>query len=214
VERVAFQSDGIFLWAFFVTKSLRHDLSSGKSISDILKCLNDLLRDLDQLFKHMLKSVDLIGHSKKAGILQTVAHAFEPLDIHLYWYVEKDFDKHFYSSRCPTGSGTSGYILKQREETFRSINEKTKGLLKIVNQRVEFLYRIVKDFEMTRDMGEYLRSKLPENYNGFASIAAAYLGFLKTTRHDHTIVAGIVRLEPGRNSGLFISQLNLALTYA
>jgi hypothetical protein len=89
----------------------------------------------------------------------------------------------------------------------------TKGLLKLINQRMEFLHRTVKDFVLTRDMGEYLRSKLPAGYNGFTSIPTAYLGFLKTTRHDHSLVAGIVRLGPGQNSSPFISQLNLALMY-
>jgi hypothetical protein len=71
----------------------------------------------------------------------------------------------------------------------------------------------VKDFVLARDIGEYLRSKLPAECNGFTSIATAYLGFLKTTSHDHSLVAGIVRLSPGQNSCPFISHLNLALMY-
>jgi hypothetical protein len=63
-------------------------------------------------------------------------------------------------------------------------------------------------------MGEYLRGKLPADYNGFTSITTAYLGFLKTTPQDHWLVAGIVRQGPGLNSGPFISRLNQALMYA
>lgn len=59
VEQIASQSDGVFLRAFFVTKSFREDLSSGKIMSDILKHLSDLPRDVDQLFKHMLEKYRL-----------------------------------------------------------------------------------------------------------------------------------------------------------
>jgi hypothetical protein len=214
VERIAAQADGVFLWAFFVTRSLGEDLSSGKSIAELHDRLSDLPNDLEQLFKHMLESVNSVNHIKMAAILEAAAHAFEPLHIDLYWHVEKEIEDPNYARRCLIGAGTPQSITKQREQIIESINDKTKGLLRLVNQHVEFLHRTVKDFVLTRNMGDYFKSKLPLNYNGFNSIATAYLGFLKTTRHDHSIVAGIVRLGPGQNSGPFISHLNLAMIYA
>ena len=213
VERIAAQADGVFLWAFFVTKSLREDLSNGSTIADLHKRVSDLPSDLEQLFKHMLEKVDPKDQPKMAGFLQATAYAWEPLHMDLYWHVEKEFEEDYYAFRCPIEVGTPERISKQREHTIRNMNNMTKGLLKLVNQRVEFLHRTVKDFVLTRDMGEYLRGKLPAEYNGFTSIATAYLAFLKTTSHDHLLVAGIVRLGPGQNSGPFISHLNLALTY-
>ena len=214
VERISAQADGVFLWAFFVTKSLREDLSNGNTIADLHKRVSDLPSDLEQLFKHMLEKVDPKDHPKMAGFLQATAHAWEPLHTDIYWHVEKEFEENDYAFRCPIEVGTPERIPKQREHTIRNISNMTKGLLKLVNQRIEFLHRTVKDFVLTRDMEEYLRSKLPAEFNGFTSIATAYLAFLKTTSHDHSLVAGIVRLGPGQNSGPFISHLNLALTYA
>lgn len=214
VERIVAQADGVFLWAFFVTRSLREGLSNGGGIADLHKNLSGLPTDLEQLFKHMLERVDQIDHPKMAGILQAAAHALEPLHIDLYWQVERGFEGHDYAYRCPIGAGPSEQVSKQREQTSHSINEKTKGLLKLVDQRVEFLHRTVKDFVLTRDTEEYLRSKLPADYNGFISIATAYLGFLKTTRQDHYLIAGIMRQGQGLNSGPFISHLNRALIYA
>lgn len=214
VEQIAAQADGVFLWAFFVTRSLREDLSNGDMIADLYKRLSGLPRDLERLFKHMLESVNPIDHPKMAGILQAAAHALEPLHIDLYWQVEKEFEDYYYAYRCPIGATPFEHMSKQREQTSLSINDRTKGLLKLVDQRVEFLHRTVKDFVLTRYMGDYLRGKLPADYNGFTSITSAYLGFLKSTRQDHSIVAGIVRQGPGLNSGPFISHLNQALMYA
>lgn len=213
IEQIVVKADGVFLWAFFVTRSLREGLSNGDGARDLKQRLSFLPMDLEQLFKHMLESVDRVDHAKMAGILHATAHALEPLHIDLYWQLERGFEEDDYADRCPIGSGPLEQVSRQRDQIVRSINEKTKGLLKLVDQRVEFLHRTVKDFVLTKDMEEYLRGKLPSDYNGFASIAAAYLGFLKTTPQDHSLVAGIMRHGKGLNSGPFISHLNQALIY-
>jgi hypothetical protein len=214
IDQIVAQADGVFLWAFFVTRSLREGLSNGDRIRDLRQHLSRLPTDLEQLFKHMLESVDPADYPKMAGILQAAAHALEPLHIDLYWQLEKEFDEVDYAYQCPIGSGSLEQTSRQREQTSRSLNEKTKGLLKLVNLRVEFLHRTVKDFVLTKDLEEYLRGKLPDDYNGFTSIATAYLGFLKTTCLDTSLVAGIMRHGKGLNSGPFISHLNQALIYA
>ncbi|KAL7907897.1 hypothetical protein GGI35DRAFT_486861 [Trichoderma velutinum] len=214
IEQIVAQADGVFLWAFFVTRSLREGLSNGDRIRDLSQRLSGLPTDLEQLFKHMLESVDPVEYVKMAGILQAAAHALEPLHIDLYWQLEREFEEYDYAYRCPIGSRPPTQIFKQREQMGRSINDKTKGLLKLVNLRVEFLHRTVKDFVLTKDLEEYLRSKLPDDHNGFISIATAYLGFLKTTCQDTPLVSGIMRHGKGLNSGPFISHLNQALFYA
>ncbi|KAI0376230.1 hypothetical protein F5Y04DRAFT_215422 [Hypomontagnella monticulosa] len=214
IEQIVAKADGVFLWAFFVTRSLGEGLSKGDGTKDLSQRLGKLPTDLEQLFKHMLESVDPANYIKMAGILQAAAHALEPLHIDLYWQLEREFEEREYAYRCPIGAGTLEQVARQREQTSCSINEKTKGLLKLVDLRMEFLHRTVKDFVLTKDMGEYLRSKLPDDYNGFISIATAYLGFLKTTCQDTSLVAGIMRHGKGLNSGQFISHLNQALIYA
>ena len=214
VDRIVAQADGVFLWAFFVTRSLREGLSNGERIGDLNRRFSKLPSDLDQLFRHMLENVNPADHAKMAGILQAAVHALEPLHVDLYWQLEKEFEGRGPASRGSLGPESANETAVHREQTICSINEKTTGLLRLVDNRVEFLHRTVKDFVLTKDVGEYLRSKLPADYNGFISIAAAYLGFLRTTRQNHPLVAGVVRLGRGLNTGPFIAHLNQALIYA
>ncbi|KAJ8124032.1 hypothetical protein ONZ43_g149 [Nemania bipapillata] len=214
IEQIVAQADGVFIWAFFVTRSLCESLSNGNRTRDLSHRLSGLPTDLEQLFKHMLESVSPNASANMASILQAAAHALEPLHIDLYWHLEKEFEEHEHAHRCPIRSTPAEQVLKQREQTSHSINKNTKGLLKLVDLRVEFLHRTVKDFVLTKDMEEYLRKKLPDGYNGFLSIATAYLGFLKTICQDNLLVAGIMRHGKGLNSGPFISHLNHALIYA
>ncbi|KAM6507918.1 hypothetical protein FSOLCH5_013117 [Fusarium solani] len=214
VDRIVSQADGVFLWAFFVTRSLREGLSNAESIRSLNKRFGQLPSDLDQLFRHMLENVNAADHPKMAGFLQAAIHALEPLHVDLYWQLEKEFEGHCPASRGPAEPEPPEGIAARRERVVRSINEKTKGLLRLVNNRVEFLHRTVKDFVLTKDIGEYLRSKLASDYNAFISIAAAYLGFLRNMRLDESLVAGIMRQGQGLNTGQFIAHLNQALVYA
>ncbi|KAI8725572.1 hypothetical protein NCS52_00128600 [Fusarium sp. LHS14.1] len=214
VDRIVSQADGVFLWAFFVTRSLREGLSNGESIRSLSRRFGKLPSDLDQLFRHMLENVNASDHPKMAGFLQAAIHTLEPLHIDLYWQLEKDFELHNLAPRGPAEPESPEGTAVRREQIVYSINGKTKGLLRLVNNRVEFLHRTVKDFVLTKDIGEYLRSKLPSDYNAFTSIAAAYLNFLRNTRLDESLVAGIMRQGQGLNTGQFIAHLNQALVYA
>lgn len=214
VNRIVARADGVFLWAFFVTRSLREGLSNGEQIGDLNRRFSQLPPDLDQLFRHILEQVNPRDHPKMATILQAAAHALEPLHVELYWHLERAVDGHVPASRGPARPERPEGFATRREQTVRSINEKTKGLLRVTYDRVEFLHRTVKDFVLTKDTGEYLSSKLPADHNGFVSIASAYLGFLETTRQDHPLVASVIRQGRGLNTGAFIAHLNHALVYA
>lgn len=214
VDRIVARADGVFLWAFFVTRSLREGLSNGEKIRDLNRRFSQLPPDLDQLFRHILEEVNPYDHPRMATILQATVHALEPLHVDLYWHLGKEFDGHTPVSRRPAGSERPEEVVARRGQTVRSINEKTKGLLRVTYDRVEFLHRTVKDFVLTKDTGEYLGSKLPADHNGFVSIASAYLGFLRTTRQDHPLVASVIRQGRGLNTGVFIAHLNHALVYA
>lgn len=213
-RQIAAGADGVFLWAFFVTKSTREALGNGATAADLRVRLDKLPGDLDQLFTAMLETVDKIDRPKMAGMLQAASHALEPLHFDLYWMIQQQFDNVDYAQSCAIRGATFEELSSRRDQTIYSVNDKTKGLLRLVNHRFEFLHRTVKDFVLTRDMEEYLRRKLPIGYNGYSAIATAYLGYLKRTRFDNSIVASVIRMGQGRNSGAFTSHLNQALLYA
>ena len=101
VDRIVAQADGVFLWAFFVTRSLREGLSNGERIGDLNRRFSQLPSDLDQLFQYMLENVNPADHPRSACILQAAVHALEPLHVDLYWQLEKEFEGHGPASRGP-----------------------------------------------------------------------------------------------------------------
>ena len=220
MDRIVSQAGGVFLWAFLVTRSLLEGLSNGESIRDLNRRFSQLPSDLDQLFQHILESVSPADQPKMASILQVAVHALGPLDVDLYWHLEQEFGKHVFGLRYRVillrESEPPEGIAERRDKIIRSINEKTKGLLTLVHNRVEFLHRTVRDFVSTKDTGEYLRRKLPEHYSAFVAIGAAYLGLLglgATCTNAPRSIPGVIRQGQGLTAGPFIANLNQGLVY-
>ncbi|KAH6884131.1 hypothetical protein B0T10DRAFT_135167 [Thelonectria olida] len=209
VKEVANRAEGVFLWAFLVTRSLREGLSNDDTQSDMWRKLIRLPRDLEQLFRHMLETIDPVYHLKMSGMLQMTLHASNPLSVDLYWHLEKQLEDSNHAFRCPVQLQSPSQLTRQREQTSRRLNARTKGLLEVRNGRVEFLHRTVQDFLLAQNMSQYLESKLCVNI--FYYISESYLASLKSFSSDNPIIPGIIRQGLGENGGIFIPHLHEAL---
>jgi hypothetical protein len=214
IEAVAIRAEGVFLWAFLVTKSLREGLSNDDTISDMQERLDSLPRSLEDLFKHILETVDPIYHPKMAGMLRVTAQAVNPLLLDHYWHYEKGFEKLQYAILCPIYPYSHGQILTLREQAGRRINAMTKGLLEVRNGRVEFLHRTVKDYLGTKEGSNYIDERIGPKHSIWLSILGAFLAQMKTTTYATTQLAGIVRHAAGQNTGQCIRDLHEAFLYA
>jgi len=215
IADIAERAEGVFLWAFLVTRSLRDGLSNEDTITDMRRRLATLPTDLEKLFKHMLGDVDPIYHTKMAGMLQVAMHAFNPLHVDIYWHLEKGFEHERHAFDLPIGiSREMAELQMQREQTRRRINARTKGLLEARDDRVEFLHRTVRDFLLTQHMSDFLLSRLQPGFNVHYSISVAYLAFLKSSIEQRHRLHGILRPAPGQNGGNIMAYLNAGLSYA
>jgi hypothetical protein len=58
VENVVKKSSGVFLWVVLVVKSLLEGLRDGDHLSDLQRRLDELLKELDDLFRRILHNFD------------------------------------------------------------------------------------------------------------------------------------------------------------
>ncbi|KAK4112197.1 hypothetical protein N656DRAFT_678195, partial [Canariomyces notabilis] len=161
INDIAERAEGVFLWAFLVTRSLREGLSNDDSPGDLRARLDRLPNDLESLFKHMLNSVDEIYHPKMAGILEIALRADCPLRWEVYAYHDQEYDDSDFYIKLPTTPITKGEHLRRYDQTRRRVNARTMGLLEVDNDgddelapvpRVQFLHRTVRDFLLTAEM--------------------------------------------------------------
>ncbi|VUC37100.1 unnamed protein product [Clonostachys rosea] len=151
------KAQGVFLWVFLVTRSLRDGLVNGDTISDLRKRLSSFPTALEPFFKHMLNIVDPLYHQRMARILQVAVNARQSLTLPFYEIREYEEDDDEYALYKDFDNlHNTKEILRQCR---RRINARCGGLLEVRNERVEFLHRTVRDFLQTRDMSEYLSQK-------------------------------------------------------
>jgi len=157
INSIIERAHGVFLWVFLVTKSLRNELINGDTIIELQRRLESLPTDLEPFFKHILDTIEPLCHQKMARILQIAVNAKEPLDLQLYQaYEYEDEDKDYALNKSIESSSKLDATLNQCR---RRLNARCGGLLEIKEQRVEFLHLTVRDFVITREMSDYLRSK-------------------------------------------------------
>lgn len=99
IEGIADRTEGVFLWAFLVTQSLREGLSNDDRMTDLHRRLRSLPTDLEQLFKKLLNGVDSVYHERVAGILQIARCAKSPLDLYLYYHHDEQSESEDYAYR-------------------------------------------------------------------------------------------------------------------
>ncbi|KAI0548149.1 hypothetical protein F4679DRAFT_327914 [Xylaria curta] len=187
IQEIAERAEGVFLWAFLVTQSLREGLNNDDTIMDLQQRLRSLPTDLELLFKNLLNGVDPVYHEYMAGIIQIARSAKSPLNLCLYYHPEKQFESDDYAYSEVQRLGCDEHS-KALELTRRRINSKTRGLLETVSsdplspqgmQTVQFLHRTVRDFLRTREMADFLSEKSRDNFDPALEICVASLAWIK-----------------------------------
>ncbi|CAJ0544007.1 Ff.00g040360.m01.CDS01 [Fusarium sp. VM40] len=208
INDIGDKANGVFLWAFLVTRSLRNGLDDEDTVHDLRKRLESIPTDLERLFKHMLESIEPVYHEKMAGILQIALHAKAPLTIDIYGYHDREYQDENYAINCPVEVPTIKQGLELDRQTRRRINARTRGLLEAKKDHVEFIHRTVHDFLQTTEMSNFLLAKSKPRFDAYCSILRAYIALIKSTRF-----AKIVRTSPGQSGGYLISLLRETLNY-
>jgi hypothetical protein len=211
VRDIGHKAEGVFLWAFLVTRSLRDGLTNEDTMQELRKRLDSLPTDLERLFMHMLNKIDPIYHEKMAGMLQIAVHAKEPLLLDVYGFHEKEYEDKDYAINYEVKERDPGETSTIRSQTMHRINARSSGLLEVRDYTVQFLHRTVGDFLKTREMIDYLELKSKPGFDPYCSIVKAFVAVIKCGRFED----GVVRQRPPRRaSSELIVLLQGTLDYA
>ncbi|KAF5581595.1 nacht nucleoside triphosphatase [Fusarium pseudoanthophilum] len=183
-KTVASRAQGVFLWVFLVTRLLREGLSNDDSFADLEKRLLSIPMELETFFRQILESVPSFYHQKMAGTLRVALYAREPLDSMIYSFVNDEYEdpNYFRHAFIPESDlnpdETQNHLVARQNQIARRLKGWCRGLLDEQMGRVHFLHRTVGEFLRTREMSEFLESKLPAQFNSGLSILKAYLAWL------------------------------------
>ncbi|PMD12243.1 hypothetical protein NA56DRAFT_695611 [Hyaloscypha hepaticicola] len=176
ISDITERAQGVFLWVFLVTRSLRDGLVNGDTIHDLQRRLKALPTDLELFFKHMLDLVDPFYHQYMSRTFQLTINAKEPLQLLTYYVRESEYQNDNYVLELPLDpdlalANLPPVLLKPCR---RRINARCGGLLGFRKDRVEFIHRTVHDFLLTRPMQDYLVQKAGSGYKVNLSTVKAF----------------------------------------
>ncbi|KAI1359446.1 hypothetical protein F5Y08DRAFT_319691 [Xylaria arbuscula] len=218
IDDVVAKSNGVFLWVTLVVRLLREGLTNDDSLFDLQNRLSSLPTDLEDFFRHIIRTVDPFYTKKMAGSLSLALEAREPLCLEIYSFHDREYDHNEnYAFENPTDLMSTDLltISKLFATVSRRINGRCKGLLERDGDRVEFLHRTVYDFLRTDEMSEFLTSQLETSHNPSLSILKAFIAWIKRSRFSCTKAeASDMADGPMGEINGFVVRLRQALQYA
>ncbi|CAP69387.1 uncharacterized protein PODANS_1_10530 [Podospora anserina S mat+] len=179
IDSITDKAQGVFIWVFLVTRSIRDGLTNLDTMLDLQHRLESLPTDLERFFKHMLNLIDSIYHQKMASFLSISAHAKQPLYYLTFSMQERESEVEDYALKMAISPTSPPEEEQLYDRCRRRVNAICGGLLDVKGTSVEFLHRTVRHFLLTREMNDYLSSKTKPGLSTPLSTLRAYTACLK-----------------------------------
>ncbi|KAK2603308.1 hypothetical protein N8I77_009773 [Diaporthe amygdali] len=228
IRNIRDKANGVFLWVFLVTKSLRDGLTNYDDLGVLQKRVEAMPSELEKLFKHMLDSIDDVYHEKMAQTFLLALKSEEtprlhwPLMFDALVHHAKETQNDRYAIDLPIGSPPTDSLDDLRFQARWQLNAQSQGLLETGKsypgevETVGFLHRTVRDFLLTDEMMHYLRSKVDPGFDPALSLVKAYTALVKSRRFDAADQhAGwtYIRNSPGYAQGFLVYHLRDCFNY-
>ncbi|KAI0199401.1 hypothetical protein F4808DRAFT_471683 [Astrocystis sublimbata] len=181
IQKITERAEGVFLWVFLVTRTIREGLTNYERINDLHDMLDAMPSDLGQFFKHMSDSVNPVYHRKMARALRVASSSGQPLHFCIYHFLELELANADYALVEPVTPYDNETLARIQHTVHRHLNGHCMGLLEVKDQNVQFIHRTVRDWLRTKDIDEYLAAKVGDEFEAHTSIARATMALFKHT---------------------------------
>lgn len=81
VEEITARAEGVFLWVYYVVRSLLRGLSNRDDIYVLRTRVQQFPKELTNFFKHMFNAIDSVYKPQAAMLLKMLAASDEPLPV-------------------------------------------------------------------------------------------------------------------------------------
>jgi hypothetical protein len=183
------KANGVFLWVFYVVRSLLRGLTDDNDISTLLDRLDHLPSDLEGYFRQMLISIEDVYQAEMAQLIQINVLAVQPLSVvALSFLGDITKNPNFALALKPQSlSAEDMGLLVNKMKTH--VNARCRDLLEVyvdpeemhfLQTKVTFLHRSARDFLMMKEIQELLRSQAPANFDARITLCKLYLAQIKS----------------------------------
>ncbi|KAL2074809.1 hypothetical protein VTL71DRAFT_8588 [Oculimacula yallundae] len=138
VKSVVEKAEGVFLWVILVLRWLGDDLEDGKPLRELRKTLEQVPKELRDLFTKILASIDRKDYMQEAAAILAVIitadeHGLAFLSIFHYSFIEDFLEDKKFSERTAVLPRPRSENLDRKEKFTRHLKRLFKGLIEIDN---------------------------------------------------------------------------------
>ncbi|KAM3070002.1 hypothetical protein ACMFMF_008353 [Clarireedia jacksonii] len=183
------KANGVFLWVFYVVRSLLRGLTDDNDISTLLDRLNHLPSDLEGYFRQMLTSIEDVYQAEMAQIILINVLAIQPLSVVAFSFLG-DITKNPNFALTLKPQSLPAEKLGLTVKRMRThVNARCRDLLEVyvdpeemhlLQTKVTFLHRSARDFLMMKEIQELLQSQAPANFDARVTLCNLYLAQIKS----------------------------------
>ncbi|KAM7218002.1 hypothetical protein V8F06_006685 [Rhypophila decipiens] len=177
ISAISERAQGIFLWASFVSKSMREEIEDGGSVESLWKILNSLPDELHDLYTHILGSLSRTRRKrayqtlKMLLLFKRVGIDFHVLGYSFFENYEADGDfavREQFQSNAHLVRGNAKVIWEKQEIGRKQLNGWCRGLLEVTDHHqhvqsyppyIDYTHRSVAEFlddkSVKADMTQY-----------------------------------------------------------
>ncbi|PVH87161.1 hypothetical protein DL98DRAFT_581881 [Cadophora sp. DSE1049] len=201
VEEIVAKAEGVFLWVFLVVRSLLRGLDNYDTITHLRRRLEQIPADLENLYSHMLGTIDpaYLAWGSRALLLCRRADQFQgslcAVGLSLSYHLDGDSEQPI--AQAPFSCLSPQETAMRVQKIVRALESRCGGLLELVanveadvplakegNLQVKYTHRTVADFLHTRETSEVLSQGAGLDFNPDRALLECYV--LRLRRGFHT----------------------------
>ena len=211
VESIVQRAEGVFLWVFLVVRSLLMGLARYDSIRDLLRRLEVIPVGLENLYSHMMRSIDPVYMSRGSKILLMCRRADQlevgicAVGLSLSHHLDGDSERPI--AQDPYTRLSAPETIERVRRIGRTLESRCGGLLELAtsggayvpltkegNLEVKYTHRTVADFLQTRETMETLHKGAGPDFNPDVALLGCFISRIR--RCFHPALRNVPDLEP------------------
>lgn len=182
VDEITARAEGVFLWVYYVVRSLLRGLSNRDDIHVLRTRVQQFPQELTEFFKHMFNAIDSVYKPQATILLKVLAAQDQPLPVLATFALEELKSKGSKNRTGPSNprhglgyfSAINTSLLKEHREMITSrcrdliheVDRKGTGsCIFLWDIRIGFLHRTVSDFVSTSEMDLVLAPFLEPDFH-------------------------------------------------
>ncbi|PVH99007.1 hypothetical protein DM02DRAFT_23062 [Periconia macrospinosa] len=190
VNDIVGEANGVFLWVYLVVVRLLEGIEvNNDRMGDLEKKLQRTPKELKQLFRMIIDSVESDYHEPQAHMFRAACAATEPLNLTTYYFMDFEDEEHI--SKLPLEPMKDHEITDKQNAMATRISVRCKGLLEVIHssdlrihtfqkRKVELIHRTFRDFLVEGDMQDLMKRRSAPGFDPYRAICLGLFAEFKS----------------------------------